>query len=276
MLADKSEDRAIAFADVNEEQIISITQNVHEILDSLRQYSPNDTENTQEVLQASVMAVKFLKDQLASLEPIPSNKPLFEMVTSELANAENHLKSIEGFVSAQYTQIESKVVANIGPGQRILSSQEGSSWKHQRKSTISMAEYYLRAQSRHLQRGENIGKSYESQQGYHPARKIRRDSGGQLHRRLNHDGQCAATPGDSNYGTIVKQEQCLRLAECAKHYNLYDLFVYFFGDDIDFDTGSIDGKILVSADLFDITAKVRTVLHYMTRPSLDETWYAHI
>ncbi len=261
MLADKSEDGAIAFADVNEEQIISMTQNVNEILHSLRQYSPNDTENTQEVLQASVMAVKFLKDQLASLEPIPSTKPLHEMVTRDLANAENHLKSIEGFVSAQYTQTESKVVANIGPG-RILSSQEGSSWKHQRKSTISMADYYLRAQSRHLQRGENIGKSYESQQGYHPARKSRRDSGGQLHRRLNYAGQCAATPGDSNYGTIVKEEQCLRLAECANHYNLYDLFVYFFGDDIDFDTGTIDEKILVSADLFDIPAKVRAVLHY--------------
>jgi hypothetical protein len=71
------------------------------------------------------------------------------------------------------------------------------------------------------------------------------------------NGQCA---GNSTYGLQLKQEQCLRLAECAKNYNLYDLFVYFFGDDIDFDTGSIDKdeKISPSADLYDIPAKVRT------------------
>jgi hypothetical protein len=38
------------------------------------------------------------------------------------------------------------------------------------------------------------------------------------------------------------------------------LFVYFFGDDIDFDTGSIDKDEIISpsADLYDIPAKVRT------------------
>jgi hypothetical protein len=57
-----------------------------------------------------------------------------------------------------------------------------------------------------------------------------------------------------------KQEQCLRLAECAKNYNLYDLVVYFFGDDIDFGSGKIDEdeKISYSRDLLDIPAKVRT------------------
>jgi hypothetical protein len=143
--------------------------------------------------------------------------------------------------------------------------------KHsQRASSISKADYYLRAQSRHLHRGNNIGKSYESQQGYHPARQSRRDTGGggQQHRRLNHaNGQCAAPAGDLTwYGLQLKEEQCFRLAECTKNYNLYDLFVYFFGDDIDFDTGSIDKdeKILPSTDLFDIPAKVRrTALQHM-------------
>ena len=123
-----------------------------------------------------------------------------------------------------------------------------------------------------MQRGTNIGKSYESQQGYHPARQSRRDTGGQRHRRMNHDnGQCAAPAGDSTYGLKVKEEQCLRLAECANNYNPYDLFVYFFGDDIDFNTGSIDEKIFVSADLFDIPAKVRTELHHiMCHPLLQQ------
>jgi hypothetical protein len=268
LLADKSEDGAIAFADVNEEKMVSITKNVNEILLGLSQYSPNDTDNIQEVLQASAMAILLLKDQLASLQPTPSTllsmEPLIETLTRELTNAENHLKSIVGFVSEQYTHTESKVVASIGAGQRILSSQEGSSRKHSRRSSsISKADYYLRAQSRHLHTGNNIGKSYESQQGYHPARQSRREDtggGGQQHRRLNHaNGQCAASPGDSTFALQVKEEQCLRLAECANNYNLYDLFVYFFGDDIDLDTGKIDKdeKISPSRDLYDIPAKVR-------------------
>jgi hypothetical protein len=273
LLADKSEDGAIAFADVNEEQMVSITKNVNEILLGLSQYSPNDTDNIQEVLQASAMAILLLKDQLASLQPTPSTllsmEPLIETLTRELTNAENHLKSIVGFVSEQYTHTESKVVASIGAGQRILSSQEGSSRKHSRRSSsISKADYYLRAQSRHLHTGNNIGKSYESQQGYHPARQSRRDTGGggQQHRRLNANGQCAASPGDSTFALQVKEEQCSRLAECANNYNLYDLFVYFFGDDIDLDTGKIDKdeKIRPSTDLYDIPAKVRrTALQHM-------------
>ena len=262
-LADKFEDGAVEFADSNEEQMARITQNVNEILDSLRQYSHSETENSHEVLQASAMAISSLKDQLASLEPIPSSllnvEPLFKTLTRELTNAENHLKSIDGFVSEEY-----KVVARIGAGHRILSSHQ---MKPPHESSISMADYYLRCQSRHIQRGNNIDKSYESQQGYHPARQSRRDTGGQLDRRLNHaNGQCAAPAGDSTYGIHVKDEQCFRLAECAKNYNLYDLFVFFFGDDIDFDTGSIDKdeKISPSRDLADIPAKVRTfVLHHM-------------
>ena len=279
LLADKFEDGAIVYADLNEEQMVSITKNVNEILYSLHQYSPSDTGNIQEVLQASAMTISFLKDQLASLQPMPSTllsmEPLIETLTRELTNAENHLKSIGGFVSEQYTDTESKVVTSIGAGQRMLSSQEqGSPMKHSRRSSsISKADYYLRAQSQHLQRGNDIGKSYESQQGYHPARQSRRDTGGQHHRRLNHaNGQCTASAGDWFYHLLLKKEQCFRLAECAKNYNLYDLFVYFFADDIDFDTGSIDKdeKISSSRDLDDIPAKVRTALHYDV-PSFDAT-----
>ena len=273
LLADKFEDGAIAYADVNEEQMVSITKNVNEILLGLRQNSPNDTDNIQEVLQASAMAITVLKDHLASLRPIPSTllsiEPLIETLTRELTNAENHLKSIGGFVSEQYTDTESKAVTSIGAGQRILSSQEqGSPMKHsQRASSISKADYYLRAQSRHLHRGNNIGKNYESQQGYHPARQSRREDtggGGQQHRRLNHaNGQCAAPAGDSTFMLQLKDEQCFRLAECAKNYNLYDLFVFFFGDDIEED-GSIDENIRASRDMYDIPAKVRR-LHYIIR-----------
>ena len=86
--ADKFEDGTIALADVNEEQMVSITDNVNEILLSLRQYSPNDTENIQEVLHASAKAILFLKNQLASLQPMSSTllsiDPLFETLTTSL------------------------------------------------------------------------------------------------------------------------------------------------------------------------------------------------
>ena len=52
-----------------------------------------------------------------------------------------------------------------------------------------------------------------------------------------------------------KEEQCYRLANCARNYNFYDLFVFFFGDDIDFDTGEIDSKI-VPKDEADLKGKV--------------------
>jgi hypothetical protein len=81
LLSENFQDSGIAFPDVNEEQIVGITKNVNEVLQSLRRYSSNDTENIQEVLQASAMAIYLLKDQLASLQPIPSTllsvEPLF-------------------------------------------------------------------------------------------------------------------------------------------------------------------------------------------------------
>jgi hypothetical protein len=279
LLSDKFGDGAIAFVDVNEEQMVSITRNVNEIMHSLRQYSPNSFDNIPEALHASAMAILFLKDQLAILQPIPSAllsiEPLLDTLALELTNAENHLKGIEGFLPEQYARTETKAIVGVGAERRILSSQnEGSPTKYSRQSSIStrqssisMADYYLRAQSRQLQRGNNIGKSYESQQGYHPARQSRQDTGGAHHRRrMNHDnGQCAAPAGDSTYGLKLKEEQCFRLAECAKNYNLYDMFVFFFGDDIDFDTGSIDKdeSISPSRDLYNIPAKVRIAQYYI-------------
>lgn len=252
--------------------MVSVTKEVNEILQSLSQYSPNNTENVLETLQASAMAVRGFKDILASLEPNSLTplylglEPLFDRLTRELANAENSIKSIEGFVFMNNKHTKTEAVARIGQRQRILSSQQDGSWiNHPRKPSITVADYHFRSQSRHLLRGYNIGKGFESQQGYRPARQSRQDSaGGQHHRRLNHaNGQCAATTGDEAYGLHLKQEQCIRLAECAGQYNMYDLFIYFFGDDIDFGTGSLDDRIVSSTDLSSISAKVRTVHYYI-------------
>lgn len=245
---------AIATADYNHEALAIITNNVNEIASSLNQYSPIDLETAQEAFKASVTAISRLKKQLLTMQPllpvsVGINPTLFETMSQELMTAEVHMKSIEEFVSDSYSKSE--------PTKRRHLSSQGIPTKNlPHKSSISKADYLIRIQSRHLQKIHNIGKSFETQQGYHPARQSRRhDKGGEKHRRLDPDnGQCVH---DSASAIKYKEAQCLRLAECAKNYNLYDLLVFFFGDDIDFNTGEIEeSKIKVSKDLLNIRTKV--------------------
>jgi hypothetical protein len=232
-----------------------ITNNVHEIMTSIQQYSPANSETTQDVLQASTTAISLLKDQLLNLQPhlsmMTGIEPMLETLSRELSNAVNHVKGIEELVAEHNSKSEPRKHRNL--------SSQGIPMKDlPHRSSISKADYLLRAQSRHLQRDHNIGKSFESQQGYHPARESRQQVGeGHMHRRLDPDNkQCVH---DTASAKKYKEAQCLRLAECAKNYNLYDGIVYFFGDDIDLTTGSIsdDEKITVSKDLLNIPTKVR-------------------
>ena len=248
---------AIATADYNHEALAIITHKVNEIASSLNQYSPIDldTAHAQEAIKASVTAISLLKEQLLTMEPILSlssagiDPKLFETMSRELMTAEAHMKSIEEFASESYSKSE--------PTKRRHLSSQGISTKNlPHKSSISKADYLIRVQSRHLEKIHNIGKSFETQQGYHPARQSRRhDKGGEKHRRLDPDnGQCVH---DIASAKKYKEAQCLRLAECAKNYNLYDLLVFFFGDDIDFNTGEIEeSKITISKDLLNIGTKV--------------------
>ena len=110
-------------------------------------YALDDKNDREMINSPSVFDHAVIK----GIQPTPSTllsmEPLIEMLTRELTNVENRLK-IGGFVAEQYTHTESKVVASIGVGQCILSSQEGSSRKNSRRSScISKADYYLRAQS---------------------------------------------------------------------------------------------------------------------------------
>ena len=63
-------------------------------------------------------------------------------------------------------------------------------------------------------------------------------------RRLNTKANsfCASVEDEASQN-LQKNAQCARLAECAKDYSLYDLFVYIYGDDIDFTTGTIDKRV---------------------------------
>lgn len=63
-----------------------------------------------------------------------------------------------------------------------------------------------------------------------------------MHRRLSgNNGDICIEPSSAER----KTEQCFRLADCAQYYGLYDMFVYSFGDDLDFDTGGLDDKLVV-------------------------------
>jgi len=59
-------------------------------------------------------------------------------------------------------------------------------------------------------------------------------SGGTNRRRLNDNEVCEEIPQDE-----YKYDQCKRLAKCANRYSIYDLYVYIYGDDVDFTNGGI-------------------------------------
>lgn len=49
------------------------------------------------------------------------------------------------------------------------------------------------------------------------------------------------------------------MVECARGYSLYDLFVYQFSDDIDFNTGDIEDDIIVFEGVDVIKEKLQTI-----------------
>ena len=89
--------------------------------------------------------------------------------------------------------------------------------------------------------------------------------GGAQRRRLNpgnnngNEDQCTDVDFDE-YKTI----QCDRLYDCARNYNYYDLFIFMFGDDIDFDTGKMDDNISIlgnASSIIDKFNNIQNLLH---------------
>ena len=84
--------------------------------------------------------------------------------------------------------------------------------------------------------------------------------GGAQRRRLNpgnnngNEDQCT----DVNFEEH-KIKQCERLYDCAQNYNYYDLFIFMFGDDIDFDTGKMDDNISILGKASSIIEKFNNI-----------------
>jgi hypothetical protein len=56
-----------------------------------------------------------------------------------------------------------------------------------------------------------------------------------------------------------KEDQCKRLAECAENFNLYDLFIYYFQDDIDFNTGEFEEEHDISFDEIHVRERLEQI-----------------
>lgn len=235
-----------------------VTTDVTEIYSNMQLVYADDVKSGPATLKASATAISLIKDHVSNpelLSSLPvSLRPVFNTLVRELSSAEQHVREIDGLVSENY-KVEQKPADKsfISSARRLVSSRD-SSTKLRSNSGARQADYHARVKSHHLRQHHNVGSGgFEHQQGYHRARSLRENGG--THRRLNDGNGVACVDVDP---IEHKENQCLRLASCAQNYNLYDLFVFLFGDDINFDTGSIDDNEKIKAsDERDMSEKVQ-------------------
>ena len=261
-LRKQKHDFKVAFSELDDGLMFGLSDEIDKTLSDIRRYSPDDIESAPEAFRASTLALSQIKDYISNSDAIaslPSSfQPLFKFLLHELSMAETQVEIVEGLISKYYISDESKSDATTAVSrERVLSSPKSSSKKGKTNYDlgISQADYHLRARSRVMQTHHNIDNAFGHQQGYHGARHSR--SNGGRHRRLaDNDTKCASVDEDQH-----KEEQCLRLAACARNYNLYDMFVFFFGDDIDFDTGIVaTDETITVYDEIELVDKVRIVM----------------
>lgn len=258
-LRKQKNDLDVAFSELDDGLMFGLSDEIDTTLSNIRRYSPDDIESAPEAFRASALALSQIKDYINNSDVIaslPSSfQPLFNILLQELSMAETQAELVEGLISKFYIPAKSKSDATTAVSrERVLSSPKSSSKKGGGNYNlgISQADYHLRARSRVMQTHHNIDNAFGHQQGYHGARHSR--SNGGRHRRLAEDDTTCASVSEYEH----KKEQCLRLAACAGNYNLYDMFVFFFGDDINFDTGIVaNGEAITVYDEIDLVGKVR-------------------
>ena len=261
-LRKQTNDLKVALSKLDDGLMFGLSDEIGKTLSEIHRYSPDNVESAPEALRASALALSQIKDHISDsdvLASLPSSfQPLFNTVLQELSRAETQVEIVQGLISKYYIPDESKSKSDATTAvsrERVLSSPKSSSKKTNYDLGISQSDYHLRAQSRVIQTHHNIDNAFGHQQGYHRARHSR--SNGGRHRRLVDDDTTCANIDEVQH----KEEQCLRLAACARNYNLYDMFVFFFGDDINFDTGIVgnDEKI-TTYDEIELVKKVRIVM----------------
>eukprot|EP00581_Thalassiosira_minuscula_P005786 CAMPEP_0183744146 /NCGR_PEP_ID=MMETSP0737-20130205/65580_1 /TAXON_ID=385413 /ORGANISM="Thalassiosira miniscula, Strain CCMP1093" /LENGTH=2327 /DNA_ID=CAMNT_0025979781 /DNA_START=237 /DNA_END=7220 /DNA_ORIENTATION=- len=246
------------------EELIVASNDIAQMLSEVQLLASDDSVDPLEALRATSKAMSFARDRMTDLELsaiMPSHlQPLLKNTVNGLANAEKHLKTIGEIVSQNYGISK----GSSDSKRRILSSKEESPTNHgSRHRSLSKADYYNRAKSHHGRQSQGflpgLNSHFDHQQGYRRARSTREDGGAGRRLQSGDSAQCVGVDPETQ-----KVEQCLRLALCANNYGLYDMFVYFFGDDIAFDNGGVDDKITVY-DEDDLQLKLEEVLHLSSR-----------
>mmetsp|Transcript_7547 Transcript_7547/g.9862 ORF Transcript_7547/g.9862 Transcript_7547/m.9862 type:complete len:849 (+) Transcript_7547:78-2624(+) len=225
--------------------------------------SSGDIDNAPNDLKDLASAMALLKNHVSDPQLISSIPLEFQLTFSSLAQqlsvAEMHMEKIGDIISGHYQALPndsgtatlprhshtklatvSAAITNSTHRNLFGEQQDTSATNYYYDSGASGADYTSRARSQHMQKGGGlgIGGGFVGQQGHFGARMQREE--GAIRRRLDSDGGNVCVNVDP---VDRKAEQCYRLANCAKNYNLYDMFVFFFGDDINFDSGEIDSRI---------------------------------
>ena len=246
-----------AFSDIDDGLIFGLSDEIDKTVSHLRY---GDIDNAPDLIRTSTLLLSQIKDNFFKGDSITSLtgdfQPILDRALQKLSVVETHLIEIESLMSKYSIPDESKLgITTAVSREHVLSSPKSSSANVFYGSVLSRADYHLRARSSQSQTYHSNGKTFEPQQGYHGARHSR--SNGRTHRKLGgDDSTCVGVNAEER-----KNERCFRLASCARNYNLYDMFVYFFGDDINFDAGLIDKTEKISAhDEFELKKKVRIVV----------------
>jgi hypothetical protein len=89
-----------------------------------------------------------------------------------------------------------------------------------------------------------------------------------IHQKLHSLGQKMEQHSDRNgrslfaSGAGAKREKCDELVTCVSDMSLYDLFIFFFADDIDFDNGELDDSI-TNSDAQNIFTKRDSIVLFL-------------
>lgn len=240
------------------------------ILPSLDELDADDLSTEVQQMHDYLASLKYLQDYFSSqdfsdlIDKSPIAKKDVQIVLNELASGHDIIESIQDLLSEFLDEDESNISSNhistsrklkIDADAMISNVTEGPNNSSGRRilfaSEQSFGNYFSRSMNSHrMGHGysayfDRIINENQGHQGSHTTLLQDKHEDKRDHRKLvsiANDGsgdQCISIDTDTH-----KRNQCSRLAQCGQNYNLYDLFIFMFGDDIDFDTGTIDDKII--------------------------------
>ena len=261
-------------------KLVAASNGFNNILSDMQLLASDDTASASDTLKAAAKAMSLTKDRFTELQLRCHFKDMLLRTVDEVTKAEKYVHKVEGFISEH--GLDKALNRKAAAPRRKLSSNKqplndgGTSTKYHFHPGVSKADFHHRAKSRHLMQGHRpglgnsrpnlhpdlgnihphlrhvFGSQSGYQEGYHGARALR-EEGRTTHRRLQDDTNiCLPASRDDR-----KIEQCYRLAKCAENYGLYDMFTFFFGDNLDFAGGNVLEKRIQVEDEVDIDKKVR-------------------